>query len=362
MDEAELERQRLEYERGGFAYHADMETDEAQRFAFQPTESRTCWVCLGEEQVIPRSRETRKIWAQPCLCKGSTRWVHQACIQRWIDEKQEGNISVSVSCPQCKVKYLIQSTEDDALVKVIDVLDAAANALSPLAAIGMMFSTMYLSAVTYGGFAICQIIGTEKGLELLQRMDPAVLFTTLPMIPCMLVIPNFIHPVMLVGVHRQQRRQRPRGRDLAARIADAQAAQGRQQRQGTVQQANFETSEQDGTDDAAYARAVQAEVIREDMAAAGITDEDEEMLLEVLDSNDRVPLARGIIEALALPTIAATIGSVLFRGRIQTQFHRTLVGGLLYFGVKHFLRAYYRSQRLQHRLHRKVMDYAHPPE
>ena len=31
----------------------------------------------------------------------------KACLQRWIDEKQKGNVSTQVSCPQCGTQYLI---------------------------------------------------------------------------------------------------------------------------------------------------------------------------------------------------------------------------------------------------------------
>ncbi|CAG2059025.1 unnamed protein product, partial [Timema podura] len=35
--------------------------------------------------------------------------VHQACIQRWVDEKQKGNTGGKVSCPQCNTEYTIVS-------------------------------------------------------------------------------------------------------------------------------------------------------------------------------------------------------------------------------------------------------------
>ena len=33
--------------------------------------------------------------------------VHQLCLQRWVDEKQKGNYSGKVSCPQCNTEYII---------------------------------------------------------------------------------------------------------------------------------------------------------------------------------------------------------------------------------------------------------------
>uniref|UniRef100_A0A3P8ZLB4 E3 ubiquitin-protein ligase MARCHF5 n=1 Tax=Esox lucius TaxID=8010 RepID=A0A3P8ZLB4_ESOLU len=61
-----------------------------------------CWVCFATE------REDRVAeWVSPCRCKGCTKWIHQACLQRWLDEKQKGNSGGAVSCPQCGTEYSI---------------------------------------------------------------------------------------------------------------------------------------------------------------------------------------------------------------------------------------------------------------
>lgn len=46
-------------------------------------------------------------WVKPCRCKGTAKWVHQGCLQRWIDEKQKSNSNMKVTCAQCKVEYLL---------------------------------------------------------------------------------------------------------------------------------------------------------------------------------------------------------------------------------------------------------------
>ena len=38
------------------------------------------------------------------------RLVTKVCIQRWVDEKQKGNNSTGVVCPQCGADYIIQVT------------------------------------------------------------------------------------------------------------------------------------------------------------------------------------------------------------------------------------------------------------
>lgn len=61
-----------------------------------------CWVCFGSTEDDKEAE-----WVQPCKCRGTTKWVHQSCLQRWIDEKQKGNSSASVSCPQCNAEYIL---------------------------------------------------------------------------------------------------------------------------------------------------------------------------------------------------------------------------------------------------------------
>lgn len=63
---------------------------------------RSCWVCFATDED-DRTAE----WVRPCKCRGSTKWVHQACLQRWVDEKQRGNSTARVACPQCNAEYLI---------------------------------------------------------------------------------------------------------------------------------------------------------------------------------------------------------------------------------------------------------------
>uniref|UniRef100_A0A8C1UUC4 E3 ubiquitin-protein ligase MARCHF5 n=1 Tax=Cyprinus carpio TaxID=7962 RepID=A0A8C1UUC4_CYPCA len=61
-----------------------------------------CWVCFATEKE-DRAAE----WVSPCRCKGCTKWIHQSCLQRWLDEKQKGNSGGAVSCPQCGTEYQI---------------------------------------------------------------------------------------------------------------------------------------------------------------------------------------------------------------------------------------------------------------
>lgn len=63
---------------------------------------QSCWVCFATEED-----DTEAAWVRPCRCRGTTKWVHQSCLQRWVDEKQKGNSTAKVACPQCNTEYII---------------------------------------------------------------------------------------------------------------------------------------------------------------------------------------------------------------------------------------------------------------
>ncbi|XP_034040288.1 E3 ubiquitin-protein ligase MARCH5-like [Thalassophryne amazonica] len=75
---------------------------EQNAVATLPSLDRSCWVCFATDED-DRTAE----WVRPCRCRGSTKWVHQSCLQRWVDEKQRGNSTARVACPQCNAEYLI---------------------------------------------------------------------------------------------------------------------------------------------------------------------------------------------------------------------------------------------------------------
>ena len=79
---------------------------------------RHCWVCFATE------REDRCAeWVSPCRCKGCTKWIHQNCLQRWLDEKQKGG-GGAICCPQCGTEYRIVFPK---MGECIDVNFAGAN-------------------------------------------------------------------------------------------------------------------------------------------------------------------------------------------------------------------------------------------
>ncbi|TRZ00650.1 hypothetical protein DNTS_027229, partial [Danionella cerebrum] len=146
-----------------------------------------CWVCFATEKE-DRSAE----WVSPCRCKGCTKWIHQSCLQRWLDEKQKGNSGGAVNCPQCGTEYLIVFPKMGPVVYFLQQVDRALSRASPFAAAGVVVGTVYWSAVTYGAVTVMQVVGHKKGLDVMERADPLFLLMGLPTIPVMLVLGRMI--------------------------------------------------------------------------------------------------------------------------------------------------------------------------
>ena len=93
----------------------------------QEDEEKQCWVCFASEEDDPVA-----IWVRPCKCRGTTKWVHQGCVQRWVDEKQKGNKSAEVGCPQCGTPYNIKFPEANLFVMILDKTDALIQKICPV--------------------------------------------------------------------------------------------------------------------------------------------------------------------------------------------------------------------------------------
>lgn len=63
---------------------------------------KQCWVCYANDED-----EDNIEWVRPCKCRGTAKWVHQDCLQRWIDEKQKINSNAKVFCSQCNTEYIL---------------------------------------------------------------------------------------------------------------------------------------------------------------------------------------------------------------------------------------------------------------
>ena len=151
--------------------------------------SRQCWVCFGTDAETPvQSRQ----WVTPCRCKGSTQWVHQECIRRWVEQKQRGQLTLPVHCPQCQTAYIIHFPRMGPLLLIMDNLDKLVMRVSPIGMATLIGMTLYWNSFSYGIFTVYTILGKQETAELFDRLDPIATVVGLPLIPVALIFVNAI--------------------------------------------------------------------------------------------------------------------------------------------------------------------------
>lgn len=255
---------------------------------------RYCWVCFASED-----EDREATWVQPCRCRGSTRWVHQTCLQRWIDEKQGGQSGVRVACPQCGTAYVLEWPPAGGAAALLELLDEGVGRACPLLAGILLLASLYWSAVTYGALTVLQVLGPRDGLLWLEQGDPLLLLVALPSIPAALLL----------------------GRALP-------------------------------WDRCLYSLLQRGHLPGEGPRAPGEPEPPAPPVLGAATGASRL-----VLGALALPTAATLAGRLLFRRVLPTGLARTLLGGLAFVILKGALRAFLARQRRLRRSRRKVLDF-----
>ncbi|CAG5013875.1 unnamed protein product [Parnassius apollo] len=278
--------------------------------ALQITEDenqKSCWVCFATE-----ADDKLAAWVQPCKCIGTTKWVHQSCLQRWVDEKQRGNISHKVLCPQCKAEYIVVFPSMGAFVALLDALEGFSHTISPFIAGGVLLGSIYWIAITYGAVTVMQVVGHREGLEMMESADPLVLLVLLPTIPVTLIsakMYNWEDSVLLFL------------RKYCAKIP------------ALAYILPFGNVEGD-----------RSSVVADQTTNANT------------NSNAHTSPTRIFCSALLLPTISTIIGKIFFRS-IKNNLHRTILGGLTYITIKGALKIYHKQMLYIRHSSRRILDY-----
>lgn len=244
-------------------------------------------------------------WVSPCRCKGCTKWIHQACLQRWLDEKQKGNSGGTVSCPQCGTEYRIVFPKMGPLVYFLQQLDRVLSRVSPFAAAGVVVGTVYWSAVTYGAVTVMQVVGHKKGLDVMERADPLFLLMGLPTIPVMLVLGKMI-----------------RWEDYAVRLWQRHSA--KLQLLGAI------------------VPGIGRPLPRVPVAGGY--------------GGDHISVSRTLCGALVFPSVAGLVGRLLFR-RVPSSLQRTVLGGIAFVVIKGILKVYFKQQQFLIQANRRILNY-----
>jgi len=270
-------------------------------------EERQCWVCFASEEDDPVAA-----WVHPCLCKGTTKWVHQVCIQRWVDEKQKGNNSTGVVCPQCGADYIIQFPASPPFLRLLDALDKLVGRLCPVVAGGVCVGSLYWTCVTYGAVTVMQVAGHSDGLTLMENADPLLLLVSLPLVPLGLVLGKMV------------KWQEPVLHFLRAHLPQMQITK-------YILPAFASTPQSEGSSSAA----------------------------SLPPSSDPVSVTRTFCGALFFPTIATFLGSTLFE-EVQSPLKRAAMGGFCFVGAKGVLKIYHKQNQYIRQCKRQILDYHLP--
>jgi len=265
--------------------------------------SRTCWVCFASDEDAPH-----EAWVRPCGCRGGSKWVHQNCLNRWIDEKQRGDSTAKVECPQCREEYVFTFPRVNNVVRVVDLFEKLVVKTCPYLAGGFFVGAMYWSAVTYGAITIMQVMGNKEGLTMMEESDPIFLLVGLPTIPAGLV---------LAKLTRWEDYALQWWRDyLRPHLTGGSSSPG------------------------GGGGGIVPPRIPADPAALA----------------NPVSSTRLVVGAMMMPTFATVAGQIAFR-REKDNFRRTMMGGATFLLVKGLLKLYYKQQQYERQVHRQVLDY-----
>lgn len=266
-------------------------------------EPKHCWICFANEDDDYSAQ-----WVTPCKCRGTAKWVHKVCLQRWIDEKQHGNSSIEVACPQCNNSYIIRYPNSGLFVRILDTIDRIICKACPFIAGGILVGSVYWTAVTYGAVTIMQVLGHKEGLNVMEKADPLIMLIGLPTIPVMLMLGRLIRwEDAVLKFWRKHSTKLP----LINLIFNQ----------------NLNSEYLPRTPAVAYA-----------------------------SNSDPVSFTRTICGGLILPTIATIFGKLLFQ-RINSNFQRSIIGGIAFIGFKGIFKIYYKHQQFLRQAHRQIKNY-----
>ena len=136
-------------------------------------------MCFGTDED-----DAQDDWTSPCRCCGATKWVHQGCLQAWIDQKQKGSSSADVACPQCKFSYQIRYPGTSRLLlTVYEFGNKVVSTLSPMILAGITASALYWVSFSYGIATVIVAMGRDEAVEVVRSSSSSYIIPLVPLIP-----------------------------------------------------------------------------------------------------------------------------------------------------------------------------------
>jgi len=268
----------------------------------QNLDEKNCWVCFASEEDDPSAS-----WAHPCKCRGTTKWVHQACIQRWIDEKQKGNTSIKVECPQCGSTYVIKFPKPTFFVAILDSGDRLIQKLCPIITGGVCVGSIYWTMVTFGAVTVMQTYGHDRSVIVMERADPMLLLVSLPLIPVGLIIGQMI-----------------RWEETVLHFLRVSVPK--------------------------------TPIVRSIMPSFAYRPDHTGIQSRIPPMTDPISLTRIFCGALFFPTVATFLGASLYKS-VPSQFKRTILGGLTFVVVKGLLKIYHKQHQYIRQCQKQILDH-----
>ncbi|XP_017048292.1 LOW QUALITY PROTEIN: E3 ubiquitin-protein ligase MARCHF5 [Drosophila ficusphila] len=271
-------------------------------------EERFCWICLASEE-----ENRRASWVRPCRCSGTTKWVHQSCLHRWIDQKQQGNPRRPVACQQCRTEYLLVYPPMSPPAAALEWLELAARRSCPFLAAGVLGCCLYWTAVTYGAVTVVRLVGQRRALELME--SDLLLLVGLPLIPVGLVLAGLLR--WEDAVLRLLRG----GHELLRKLPFLRRAE-------------------------------------EPPSGHGSSSSSDSLppIQNLAASSGPLHIERVLCGAVLLPPAATAVGDLLF-GSLEDPLRRALLGAVCFVGTKGLLKVYLRQKLFLRRRRRRIADF-----
>lgn len=146
-------------------------------------------MCFAAEEDEPGLE-----WTSPCKCRGATKWVHQDCLQPWIDQKQRGSSTVEVSCPQCQHPYDIVYPTSNPLLYLYEYCNRAITFLSPVILASVTASSLYWVSFTFGVTSASLALGKERSIEFFSKPESSLVIVALPILPWVILGVKLMRP------------------------------------------------------------------------------------------------------------------------------------------------------------------------
>ncbi|KAH8387613.1 hypothetical protein KR093_008154, partial [Drosophila rubida] len=285
-------------------------------------EERMCWICLNTDEEATMRHQHSSDWLQPCRCRGTNKWVHESCLSRWIDEKQQLNPDVPVTCPQCHTEYIIVMPPVCRFDAILERVEKTYGLLCPSILMGMLATVVYIATLSYGALTMHQIAGYERSLQMMKE-DPTLLMIVLPSVPAALLLLRRIDwDSWLVRWLRRRQRQ-----PVASEHLDDNGE--------PLPGAPLSDEYFDGMEP----------VDGDDMLQGG-----------TLNAENIERATCRFCTALSLPTFAVLIGQTLY-GNLQSKILSIALGAVTFEAIKGLIWVYLRQCQYYRRRYRSVLDY-----